>query len=82
MICDNIVNDKRQNNRQNSYTFPISRRTTQQNLITEGYFHLGGIISQNERASVELFFYNHFPQINNIATNKMKHCPQLFLLGP
>ena len=60
MICDNIINDKRQNNRQNSYTFPISRRTTQQNLIAEGYFHLGGITSQNERASVELFFITTF----------------------
>lgn len=60
MICDNIINDKRQNNRQNSYTFPISRRTTQQNLITEGYFHLGGITSQNERGSVELFLITTF----------------------
>ena len=60
MICDNIINDKRQNNRQNSYTFPISRRTTQQNLITEGYFHLVGITSQNERGSVELFLITTF----------------------
>lgn len=32
--------------------------------------------SERKRLS-RTVFDNHFPQINNIATNKMKHCPQL-----